>query len=133
MTYEKEEEMHKPVREYFAEKHYSVFEEARLFSRKIDVVARRHNQVVTVELKLHDWKRAMSQAYLNQRVSDYSFVALPEPLWNRIDRKIYSMSVAYGIGLLSVDGVARQIMRAERSRRIQPYLRKNFLKELQRR
>jgi hypothetical protein len=133
MNYEREKEMHKPIHEYFTERQYSVFDEARLFSRKIDVVAKRRNQVVTVELKLHDWKRAISQAYLNQRVSDYSFVALPEPLWNRIDRRIYSMSVAYGIGLLSVDGVARQIMRAERSRRIQPYLRKTFIKELQRR
>jgi hypothetical protein len=133
MTYEKEKEMQKPIREYFTERQYSVFDEARLFSRKIDVVAKRRNQVVTVELKLHDWKRAISQAYLNQRVSDYSFVALPEPLWNRIDRKIYSVSVAYGIGLLSVDGVARQIMRAEHSKRIQPHLRKSFLKDLQRR
>lgn len=133
MTYEKEKEMQKPIREYFTERQYSVFDEARLFSRKIDVVAKRRNQVVTVELKLHDWKRAISQAYLNQRVSDYSFVALPEPLWNRIDRKIYSVSVAYGIGLLSVDGVAQQIMRAEHSKRIQPHLRKSFLKDLQRR
>ena len=133
MTYEKEKEMQKPIREYFTERQYSVFDEVRLFSRKIDFVAKRRNQIVTVELKLHDWKRAISQAYLNQRVSDYSFVALPEPLWNRIDRKIYSVSVAYGIGLLSVDGVARQIMRAEHSKRIQPHLRKSFLKDLQRR
>ena len=133
MTYEKEKEMQKPIREYFTERQYSVFDEVRLFSRKIDFVAKRRNQIVTVELKLHDWKRAISQAYLNQRVSDYSFVALPEPLWNRIDRKIYSVSVAYGIGLLSVDGVAQQIMRAEHSKRIQPHLRKSFLKDLQRR
>lgn len=132
MIYLKEEELRKPVHEYFKKKEYIIFDEVKLFSRNIDIVAKRRNDVITVELKLHDWKKAINQACLNQRVSDYSFVALPEPMWNRIDRRIYTLSFEQGIGLLSVDGVARQIMRPERSKRIQPCLRRRFLKNLSR-
>jgi hypothetical protein len=132
MNYLKEEDLRKPVHEYFKERKYTVFDETKLFSRGIDIVAKRRSEVIAVELKLHDWKKAMGQACLNLRVSDYSFIALPEPMWNRIDRRIYYMSFNYGIGLLSVDGVARQIMRPERSKRIQPCLRRRFLKSLPR-
>jgi hypothetical protein len=130
MRYTREEELRKPVHEYFRTRQYSVFDEVRLFSRGIDIIAKRRNEIVAIELKLSDWKKAIYQACLNQRVSDYSYVALPEPLWNRINREVYTMSVAQGIGLLSVDGVARQIMRSERSKRIQPHLRRRFLRNL---
>jgi hypothetical protein len=132
MSYLREEELRKPVHEYFKNKEYALFDEVKLFSRNIDVVAKRRNEVIAVELKLCDWKKAINQACLNQRVSDYSYVALPEPVWNRIDRRIYTISFDHGIGLLSVDGAARQIMRPEHSKRIQPYLRRRFLKGLQR-
>lgn len=132
MNYQREEELRKPVREYFENKKFSVFDEVKLFARNIDVVAKKRDEVIAVELKLRDWKKAIDQARLNLRVSNYSFVALPEPVWDRIDRRIYSMSFEHGIGLLSVDGVTRQIMRPERSKRIQPYLRRRFLCSLQR-
>jgi len=125
-----EEELRKPVHEFFEKKNYHVFDEVKLFSRKIDVVAKRRSETIAVELKLRDWRKAIQQAYLDLRVSDYSIVALPETMWGRINREIYCEAYYYGIGLLSVDGVARQIMRPERSRRIQHNLRRNFLKTL---
>jgi len=132
MNYVKEEELRKPVHDYFEKKEYVVFDEIALFTRNIDVIAKRRNEIVSVELKLRDWKKAINQACLNQRVSNYSFVALPEPVWDRIDRRIYAVSFEQGIGLLSVDGVTRQIMRPRHSERIQPHLRRRFLRSLPR-
>jgi hypothetical protein len=130
MNYVKEEELRKPVRDYFEKKEYEVFDEIALFARNIDVIAKRRNEIVSIELKLRDWKKAINQACLDQRVSNYSFVALPEPVLDRIDRRIYVVSFEQGIGLLSVDGVTRQIMRPRRSERIQPHLRRRFLRSL---
>jgi hypothetical protein len=130
MSYQKEEQLRKPVHGYFEKKQYQVFDEVPLFVRKIDVVAKRQNELVSIELKLHDWKRAISQACLNLRVSNFSYVALPEPVWDRIDTRIYSAAIEHGIGLLSVDGVTRQVMRPKRSQKIQPELRKGFLSSL---
>lgn len=125
-----EEELREPVRVYFKTKNYSVFDEAKLFSRGIDVIARQRNNVVAVELKVQKWRRAIQQAYMDLRVSNCAFVALPEMKWERIDRKIFHEAYIYGIGLLSVNGNVKQIMRPVPSNIIQPKLRQRFLKNL---
>jgi len=126
-----EEDLRQPVRDYFKNKNYSVFNEAKLFSRGIDVIAKRRSRVIAIELKVQKWRRAIQQAYMDLRVSNYAFVALPESKWERIDRRIYCDAYNYGIGLLSVDGDVRQIMRPAPSKRIQPKLRRRFLTNLQ--
>jgi len=125
-----EMDLRKPVRDFFQNRNYSVFDEAKLFSRGIDMIAKRRSRIIAVELKVQKWRRALQQAYLDLRVSNYAFVALPASKWRRIDRRIYYEAYNYGIGLLSVDGEARQIMRPEHSKRIQPSLRRKFLRNL---
>jgi hypothetical protein len=125
-----EETLRQPVRNYFKNKNYLVVNEAKLFSRGIDVIAKKRNKVIAVELKVQKWKRAIQQAYMDLRVSNYAFVALPESKWERIDRRIYYDAYNYGIGLLSVNGNVRQIMRPAPSKRIQPKLRQHFLTNL---
>ena len=126
-----EMDLRKPVRDFFQNKNYTVFDEVKLFSRGIDMIAKRRSRIIAVELKVQKWRRALQQAYLDLRVSNYAFVALPESKWSRIDRKIYYEAYSHGIGLLSVDGETRQIMRPEHSKRIQPNLRRRFLRNLQ--
>ena len=127
-----EENLREPVHRFFENKNYSVFDEVRLFQRGIDIIAKRRSTIIAVELKMRNWRRAVQQACLDLRVSNYAFIALPETIWSRIDRRIYYEAYNHGIGLLSVDGEARQIMRPDRSKRIQPSLRRSFLKRLQR-
>lgn len=106
-----------------------MLDEKRLFSRKIDIVARKHSDIVSVELKLNNWKEAIEQARLNLRVSDYSYVALQDPL-GRFDAQLYIDAIQNGIGLLSVDGHASETLRPRRSTVIQRQLRRNFLAHL---
>ncbi|MCJ7760098.1 hypothetical protein MUP59_03025 [Candidatus Bathyarchaeota archaeon] len=123
-------ELREPVHQFFSIRNYSVHDEVRLFQRNIDIVAERRNKVVAVELKTRDWKRAVQQACLNLRVSDYSYVALPESMWSRVSPQVHYQAYDHGLGLLSVDGEAKQIMRPQQSERIQPSLRTLFLKRL---
>jgi len=126
----REEDLRPPVRDFFEKQNYTVTDEVKLFGRDIDIVAKRKSRVITVELKLYDWKRAIQQAYLNLRVADYSFIALPESVLGRISRKVYSEAYDSGIGLLCVDGYAKQIMKPMPSQRVQPILRRMFFKNL---
>lgn len=127
-----EEDLREPVRYYFKNKNYSVFDEAKLFSRGIDVIAKRRNSIIAVELKVQKWRRAIQQAYMDLRVSNYAFVALPETKWERVDRKIFREAYNCGIGLLSVNGDVRQIMPPAPRNMIQPKLRRRFLRSLSR-
>lgn len=127
-----EEELRQPVRDYFEQKRFLVYDEVRLFSRNIDIVAKRGSNLMSVELKMYDWRRAIEQACLNLRVSNYSYIAIPELSAGTINKKAIQESIERGIGLLSVNGVIRKIIRPERSNKIQPILRKQFLMNLRR-
>jgi hypothetical protein len=127
-----EEELREPVRVYFKDKSYSVFDEAKLFSRGIDVIAKRKNTVIAIELKVQKWRRAIQQAYMDLRVANYAFVALPEAKWERIDRRVFHEAYTSGIGLLSVNGNVSQVMPPAKSNNIQPKLRRHFLRSLPR-
>ena len=125
----RESDLREPVHRFLEKKGFEVLDERRLFSRKIDIVARKRANVITVELKLRNWRGAMEQARLNLRVSDYSYVALQEPL-ARFDNRLFSEAIQNGIGLLSVDGSASETLHPHRSTVIQRRLRRNFLAEL---
>ena len=126
-----EEDLREPVREYFKNKNFSVFDEPKLFSRGIDVIAKKGSSLIAVELKVEKWKRAIQQAYMDLRISNFAYVALPEGKWERIDRRIFLEAYNHGIGLLSVNGNVNQIMRPVQSNKIQPKLRRQFLNNLQ--
>ena len=130
MKVSKEESLREPVEKFFAEKNYTVYHEVKLLARKIDVVAKRKSQIVAIELKLHDWARALQQAYLNLHVSDYSYIALPESLCQHLSPKIYPLAAENGIGLMSVDGMAKEIMTGRHSTMIIPHLRRTFLGQI---
>lgn len=131
MMMQVEADLRAPIHTFFKSRHYSVFDEVRLFSRKIDVIATRRNEISSVELKINDWRRAIHQAFLNLSVSDYSSIALPRSTCRRIESTILNEALDYGIGIMRVDGVAKQIVEPERSRRIQPHLRGRLLRILQ--
>ena len=84
-----------------------------------------------VHLKIHDWKKAVHQAKLNMRVSDYSYIALPENYLGRANRKMYHEILRNGIGLIGVNRNAYVVMKPVKSDKIQRSLRKKFLVKMQ--
>lgn len=125
----RENDLRQPVHQFLEKKGFKVLDERKLFARKIDVVGRRRSDVVAVELKLSDWKAAIEQARLNLRVSDFSYIALQDPL-GRFGSSLFIEAIQNGIGVLSVNGVASETLRPHRSSVIQRLLRRNFLADL---
>lgn len=58
--------------------------------------------IITIEVKVHDWHRAITQATRNKIFSHQSYVALPKKL--AIQVKDNPIFINLGIGLLSIDG-----------------------------
>ena len=72
-------------------------------------------EVIAIEVKVADWRRALAQAARNRIFAHLSFVALPEQVAVRVRREqIFS---ELGIGLLKVraDGDVRLVRRARRA------------------
>ncbi len=59
-----------------------------------------------VELKLHDWQKAIRQAAIYQLCADYCFVAMPYDKAETLDLRLFS---AAGVGLLAVNLTSKDV------------------------
>jgi hypothetical protein len=59
-------------------------------------------EIVAIEAKVTDWRKAISQAARNRIFAHKSFVALPEGVARRVRRE--ALFAKLGIGILGVDG-----------------------------
>jgi hypothetical protein len=99
----KETELLQPVVRLFEEHHKTALLELKLGRKRIDVVfvPNAGDGWTAVELKVHDWKRALWQAAVNTQIAEYSYVAL----WHRtcsVALERQSLFEAYGVGIISV-------------------------------
>lgn len=114
----REEELRVPVQKLFPSELYFCKNEVPFGLKRIDLLFRKRSngqEIVAVELKLRDWKKAVWQAASNRQVAAYSYVALPSASAAAIDRRLM---VSLGLGLIIADPAddARIVLRAKRSR-----------------
>jgi hypothetical protein len=79
---------------------WSVSRQVRLGGKTVDMVATDATQACAIELKVRDWRRAASQAFLNAPYYDASFVALPRNPNRRVDHQLFA---ELGLGLIEFD------------------------------
>ncbi|MGK2860245.1 MAG: hypothetical protein ACSLFQ_23865 [Thermoanaerobaculia bacterium] len=58
-------------------------------------------QIIAIEAKMTDWKRALDQAIGNTWFASHSYILLPE---RPLKREIVSAAMRFGIGILTYDG-----------------------------
>lgn len=116
----REDELRVPVQKLFPSDQYFCKSEVRFGLKRIDMLFRRKidsQEIIAVELKLKDWKRAIWQAISNRQVATYSYVALPSKRAKVVDQQLM---VSLGLGLIVTDPTdeARIALPAKRSRHI---------------
>ena len=69
------------------------------------------------ELKLRDWKKALSQAIKNLEFSSFSWVVLPKEVCDNLKQDTIKLYNKYGIGILSlnINGKTKIILKAKRN------------------
>lgn len=84
----------------FKKKYQYVLKEAPVFSRSIDLVyINEEQEVVSVEIKLRDWRRAITQAIDHQLVVDRAYICLPNKK-RGVSDELLNLLDSTGIGLL---------------------------------
>ena len=96
-------ELFKPVYDYFKKKGYKVRGEIKIGFCRADLVAFKDKEVIAVELKLRNWKKAIVQVKNYQLGSDYVYIAVPLLKSYNILRKAEFIFKKEGIGLLTVN------------------------------
>lgn len=92
---------------------WGVITQWKLGSKRIDVVATRGDDINSYEIKVHDWRQATRQAFLNLPFFNRSFVIMPSNPRRRVDAGWFE---ELGIGLLeySDNGELVEIVEAPR-------------------
>lgn len=96
-------ELVRPVSDYYRNQGYIVKREIQIGFCRADIVAFRDEVVTAVELKLHDWKKAIIQAKNYQLGADYVYLAFPLMTSFNVLRKAEVLLEREGIGLLVVN------------------------------
>ncbi|MBA7589821.1 hypothetical protein ES708_31913 [subsurface metagenome] len=121
----REDELRGPVEGLFPANEYIVKREVPFGLKRIDLIfkSRKNGQdIIAVELKLRNWKRAVWQAVHNRQIATYSYIALPEATAPPVDiSTLYSL----GLGLIVTDvKKARVLLPAQRSKYVNARLAK---------
>jgi hypothetical protein len=120
-TFYYECELIKPVEIFLKSKGYKVRKEIRIGYCIADLVGFKKKSVVSVELKLDNWKKAIIQAKNYQLGSDYVYIAFPLQKTFKILNKAKYTLTNEGIGLLSINEKSNKvniIMKAKKSKRM---------------
>jgi hypothetical protein len=98
-----ESELVKPVVRYLKEQGFIVKREVQIGFCRADIIAFKDKKVISVELKLDDWKKAIIQAKNYQLGTDYVYLAFPLLKSFKLLRKAETLLKKEGIGLLTVN------------------------------
>lgn len=94
--------------------------ELNVGSHRIDLVGLKGEEIIAVELKLHDWRHIIKQAWRNRVCSHWSYVALPVNVTDHIITKEFER---FGIGICTVRGSRVTITsEPDRSPCLEPFL-----------
>jgi len=96
-------ELVKPVSDYFNKKGYIIKREVRIGYCRADIVGFKNNRVISVELKMNNWKKAIIQAKNYQLGCDYVYIGFPLQNIYKVIRKVKLILINEGIGLISIN------------------------------
>jgi hypothetical protein len=107
------------IADRFAATHLGV--EVRSHGRsRTDVVFVAGDEVIGVEVKMTDWRRAIFQALLNRYCVDRSYIAL----WTgRVTTSVLTEALEWGVGVLAISATAIEIVQPAPANQPEPVLR----------
>lgn len=79
----------------------------RLGTRNPDVLLTSGDGLVSIELKMNDWARAVGQAALNRLWVEHSYIAIPT---SSVTETVVSHAREHGIGVIIVSGRKAQVV-----------------------
>jgi len=93
----------------FKKKYAHVLKEAPVFSRSIDLVyVNKEREVISIEIKINDWRRAIDQAADHQLVVDRSYICLPNKK-KGVSGELSNLLDSTGIGLFFFEKKSKTI------------------------
>lgn len=101
MAFQFEYELEKAAIPFLKKMHFLYSRQVPLHNRLVDLAAiDSEGNLICIEFKLKNWKRALKQAMINSNAFDYIYVCLPGG--NYLDR-LKKDAIKFGIGVMIFD------------------------------
>lgn len=101
------------IRPIVADK-YFLGEEIGLFNRSIDMLLFDRRNLLSIEFKIKDWKKAIRQIRDHQIAADYSYLCMPK---RKVSSELQSSLEEYGIGLWLYDMTRNELAKEVEARK----------------
>jgi hypothetical protein len=133
IKFRRERELYMPVSGYVRRKGFRWQQaEMKFYEYRIDLYgfSRVSDCTVAIELKLADWRRALSQTLVYQLAADLVYAALPR--YSIVDAALAEFAV-YGIGVIGVGPTGRceQVLASRQSNDVREWYRQHYVSLLQ--
>ena len=94
-----EEEFVNIICEDFKKKGFLTLKHVRIPPREIDIIAFEPTTLVTIsiEVKLRDWKKVVSQSIINEKYSHFNYIAVPSNISEKIPESLIKNA---GLGMI---------------------------------
>lgn len=90
-----------PVEHYYQTGGYRVKREVPMKNKVIDIVCQDDEEIIAIEVKVRNWKKALKQAIIYQLCANKTYVALYHKYSRCIKKQLF---LRYGVGLIEIDG-----------------------------
>jgi len=135
MKNKREELLYPIVSKYFAKKGYYIFREFPFIEKsnlRVDVFAVEKNfsHIISVEVKMKWFRKAVEQALVRLYFSDYVYLAFPERYAQYVLKKYIDVINELNLGILAIDGCVKELKKASKSPLLVYKLKESILNRL---
>lgn len=127
-----EKDLENRISQSLLNKGYTVHNQVHLSCKRVDIAyIDSKKSIISIEVKLFDWKNALKQAYLNKFSFHQSFVAFHEDYIHRIESHFIDFKHR-GIGIIEMThtGYLKKRLNAEFNSNPNFYLISNLLEDI---
>jgi len=123
-------ELFPAVEQYYQREGYTVEREVPLRKRVIDIICQNDEEIIAIEVKVQNWKKALRQAIIYQLCANRTYVALCRKFSSRVKLDFF---FRYGVGLIEIDGSIDIKIESKRNVALNPFYQEAIIQCLEKR
>ena len=99
-------------------------------NKVVDIICQNDKEIIAIEVKVRNWKRALRQAIIYQLCANRTYVALCHRFSGRVKIEFF---LKYGVGLIEVNGFIDIKIESRKNVALNPFYQEAVIQGLERR
>lgn len=118
------------VEHYYQREGYNTEREVPMRNKVIDIVCQNNEEIIAIEVKVRNWRKALRQAIIYQLCANRTYVALYHKYSSSVKSHFF---LRYGVGLIEIDGYIDIKIESKKNVAINPFYQEAIIQCIERR